>query len=141
MKTRCFNQKFKDFRLYGGKGITVFLPWVTSFARFFEDVGAKPTPRHSLDRHPNPRGNYEPGNVRWATAKEQARNWGSRNRLIAFEGKVQALSVWAEETGLKREVLRDRIDSGWTIRAALTTRAIKKRERLKDGTFAKAIVY
>ena len=38
------------------------------------NLGPKPSPKHSLDRYPNPGGNYEPGNIRWATAKEQRAN-------------------------------------------------------------------
>lgn len=138
MKTRCHNKRFKDFHLYGGKGITICEQWVHSFVAFFSDVGPKPTPKHSLDRFPNPQGNYEPGNVRWATPKEQARNWGTRNRLICFDGRTQPLSAWAEEIGIRREVLRDRLDSGWSIDTAITTPAIKQRTRLEDGTYAKA---
>lgn len=137
MRTRCNNSAFKDWHLYGGRGITVCEKW-GSFASFFADVGPKPTQRHSLDRHPNPHGNYDPGNVRWATPKEQARNWSRRNRRIAFEGRVMPLSAWAEETGLGREVLRDRLNSGWTIRRALTTPAIHERSRSLRGTFRKA---
>jgi len=137
MRTRCHNPAFKDWHLYGGRGITICARW-DSFAAFFEDLGTKPSPRHSLDRFPNPHGNYEPGNARWATPKEQARNWSKRNRRIAFDGRVMTLSAWAEETGLVREVLRDRLDSGWTIRRALTTPAIHNRQRTPGGTFAKA---
>jgi hypothetical protein len=140
MKTRCFNPNFKDFRLYGGRGITVCDRWRQSFVAFYSDMGSKPSPDHSLDRIKTD-GNYEPENCRWATAKEQARNWGSRNRLIAFEGRVLPLSQWAEEIGISREALRDRLDAGWTIKQALTMPPVRSRERLEDGTFAKTIGY
>jgi hypothetical protein len=74
MKNRCHNPKNKDFDSYGARGIKVCDEWRTSFKSFFDFVGPKPTPKHSIDRYPNNDGNYEPGNVRWATAKEQAAN-------------------------------------------------------------------
>lgn len=74
MKTRCFNPNFVDYHLYGGRGITVCNQWRSSFEVFLRDVGERPSPGHSLDRFPDMNGNYEPGNVRWATAIQQANN-------------------------------------------------------------------
>lgn len=138
MKVRCSNSNCKDWYLYGGRGISVCAKWRTSFEAFFQDVGARPSPTHSLDRYPNANGNYEPGNVRWATRKQQARNWSRRNRLFTHSGESLTLSEWAERLGMSRESLRDRIDGGWPISLALTTPPVRKRERLSDGTFAKA---
>lgn len=141
MKTRCYNPQFKDWHLYGGKGITVCGRWKLAFHYFFEDVGPRPSSLHSLDRFPNPDGNYEPGNVRWATRKEQARNWSSRNRRFALGSESLTLPEWAERLGMSRESLRDRIESGWSLELALSTPPIRDRKREEDGTFAKAIVY
>jgi hypothetical protein len=52
----------------------MFEPWQKSFARFLADVGLRPSYLHTIDRYPNRRGNYEPGNVRWATMKQQQEN-------------------------------------------------------------------
>ncbi len=78
MLDRCYNPKNKSYPLYGGRGVSVYLPWVESYTRFIEDVGYKTDPRLSLDRI-DVNGNYEPGNVRWATATEQARNRRARH--------------------------------------------------------------
>lgn len=73
MKFRCLSPKCEFYDRYGGRGIRVYEPWLTDFEAFFEHVGPRPTPRHSLDRIDNA-GHYEPGNVRWATYEEQNRN-------------------------------------------------------------------
>lgn len=53
--------------------VTIHPPWLASFLAFLGHVGLAPTPAHTLDRI-DPFGNYEPGNVRWATWEEQRRN-------------------------------------------------------------------
>lgn len=73
MKARCTKPNDKSFANYGGRGIRVCDAWQESFAAFFADVGARPSRKHSIDRVDND-GNYEPGNVRWATRSEQNAN-------------------------------------------------------------------
>lgn len=73
MKDRCLNPKSSNYPRWGGRGIKVHPEWAGDFMAFYLDVGPRPTPKHSLDRIDND-GNYEPGNVRWATKKEQADN-------------------------------------------------------------------
>lgn len=85
MRQRCFYKPNKKYALYGGRGITVCERW-NIFENFFEDMGRKPSPRHTLDRYPNNDGNYEPGNCRWATYTEQNRNRrNSRMVEIGYE--------------------------------------------------------
>lgn len=76
MMQRCYDVNNVAYHNYGGRGITVCERWhgEEGLKRFVEDMGPKPTPQHSIDRYPNNDGNYEPGNCRWATAKEQATN-------------------------------------------------------------------
>lgn len=73
-KQRCTNANSISYSNYGGRGIQFVFPSVRSFAEWVaENIGTKPSPKHSLDRIDNNR-HYEPGNLRWATSEEQARN-------------------------------------------------------------------
>lgn len=69
MLRRCYAPGDAAYKYYGAKGIRVVRRW-HDFCAFFADVGPKPTLKHELDRFPNVRGNYAPGNVQWVTHDE-----------------------------------------------------------------------
>jgi hypothetical protein len=73
MIERCRNPSNQRYADWGGRGISVCERWIDSFQSFYDDMGQKTSPRHSLDRIDND-GNYEPSNCRWATAREQRLN-------------------------------------------------------------------
>lgn len=77
MKRRCLNKGYRNYKRYGGRGITVCERWRTSFDDFLADMGRKPTPKHQIDRIDNDKG-YSPDNCRWATPKENCQNKSKR---------------------------------------------------------------
>lgn len=118
MMQRCYLQTNHAFQSYGGRGIKVCDKW-HKFEGFYADMGDPPFEGASLDRINND-GNYEPGNVRWATSLEQARN-NRRNVRYEFRGHNLLLVEWAEMIGLPRATLVSRVCLyGWPIERALT---------------------
>jgi hypothetical protein len=74
IKTRCYNPKaWKSYQYHGAYGVTMYAGWVDDFEAFAAYVGEPPTPLHTIDRK-DANGNYEPGNIRWATQHEQMQN-------------------------------------------------------------------
>ncbi len=118
-KGRCYNPTDKRYRLHGGRGIQMCEAWRNNFEQFLADIG--PRPAHtSLDRRDN-NGHYEPGNARWATAKEQGRNQQRTQRFV-YDGLALTLGEWTERTGLPESLLYYRIrTSHWSVAEALTT--------------------
>lgn len=107
MIDRCENPASEFYSAYGGRGISVCAAWRASFSAFFADVGPRPSPKHSVDRI-NVDGGYEPGNVRWATAKEQGRN-KRNNVIVTLGGHEMTRAEAAERIGWPYIKLRDRM--------------------------------
>jgi len=80
MLRRCHNPKHKNFKDYGGRGITICDRWLNSYEAFLEDMGEKPKGL-SLERENN-NGNYEPGNCKWATRTEQNNNKRNNIKIV-----------------------------------------------------------
>lgn len=119
MMARCYRPRAHGYANYGGRGIVVCLRW-HDFWLFVEDIPLRPSREFSLDRKDN-NGNYEPGNVRWATRKQQARNTRF-NRKLAFDGKTQTLEEWALELGFAKSTLFNRLRRGWSDERTLATK-------------------
>jgi hypothetical protein len=105
MVQRCTNPRNPDFAFYGGRGITLCERW-REFTYFLADVSAEigDCPRgHTLDRINND-GGYEPGNIRWATRREQAHN-SRRVRWLTANGVRANLDDWMIRLQVPRHVL------------------------------------
>lgn len=112
MKQRCTNPNDAGFHRYGGRGITVCERWQASFYNFEEDMGPKPSPKHSVERLDN-NGPYSPENCAWRTMKEQCKNKRS-NVLVEHNGKKITVKQLSEETGLPYSTLLARANAGQT---------------------------
>lgn len=118
MHSRCYTESDKRFQRYGGRGIKVCERW-HSFAAFLEDMGKAPSADHSIDRI-DVDGNYEPGNCRWATSKQQNRN-RTNNRIVEINDVAKPLAEWCEEYGVSYALVSKRLRRGWPPVEALTT--------------------
>ncbi len=124
MHGRCRNKNDKDhYPDYGGRGIKVCERWSgeDGFANFLADMGERPEGK-TLDRFPNGNGDYEPGNCRWATRKEQQRN-RRNNTILTCDGVSKCLAQWADDTGVSAVTITWRLQNGWPIEKALGTPA------------------
>lgn len=133
MIARCHRPTHRHYKDYGGRGISVCDDWRDSFELFAEHMGPRPSPEHSIDRVNNDDG-YHPGNVRWATRTEQARN--KRNSLLLSVGGnlVHAMDA-AKEAGVEYKTLHARMSRGWTHERALSEPVKLGRQKdLKHGT-------
>lgn len=121
MKARCSRPSVACYPNYGGRGIRVCERWESSFLAFYEDMGRKPSPQHSIDRIDND-GDYEPGNCRWATPAEQAcnRRPASNSRFVTAFGQTKTVSEWSRLTGISNSTLDGRLNRGWRPGRSLT---------------------
>lgn len=112
MMTRCNNPNYFEYHLYGGRGIKVCPEWHGNFAKFYEDMGPRPSPEHQLDRRDNSLG-YSKSNCYWATKTQNARN--KRNTImVEYKGELKPLSEWAEIHGLDYHAVFYRYQKGDT---------------------------
>jgi hypothetical protein len=113
MVNRCSNPKHPDWPNYGGRGITVSDRWRQSFESFLDDMGPRPAAGYSLDRINND-GPYAPGNCRWATKREQARNMRT-NTWLELDGQRKLTDEWAEVLGMSERTIYRRLRAGETL--------------------------
>lgn len=119
MLQRCTNPKNRSYKRYGGRGIKVCDRWL-KFENFYADIPRRPSPIHSLDRYPDNNGDYEPGNVRWATDSEQAHN-KTNNVNLTYLGETHCLTEWARILGIPLPTLHNRLRVGWSVEETLGT--------------------
>jgi len=116
MHARCLDQKHKRYKYYGGRGITICDRW-KEFKNFMLDMGRKPDPKFTIERN-DVNGNYEPGNCKWISRKDQGRN-RQNSVYVVYEGRKLLLIDLVEELGLSRSVVYGRLQGGWTLAQAI----------------------
>lgn len=123
IRNRCCNPNSVRYHWYGARGIGVYWQTFAEFRAYVEQhLGPRP-PGYSMDRIDNSKG-YEPGNIRWASPTQQARNT-RRNRLLTHAGVTQTLTEWSNETGIPISSIRGRLRLGWTVDDALTIPTVR----------------
>lgn len=121
MLSRCRNPKYKDYPLYGGRGISVCDDWLI-FENFYRDMGDRPVGM-SLDRIDNTHG-YCKKNCRWASERSQQRN--RRDNVFYEYGGIKAtLPDLCERFGADYNRAKNRIGRGWTIERAICEPPLK----------------
>jgi len=123
MLNRCRNPNSPAYPRYGKRGIKVCKRW-TKFKNFITDMGKRPYADFCIDRINND-GNYKPSNCRWTTRTNNTNNRspGYRSsRYVTFNNETLTVSEWAKRLGIKIHTLFHRLDRGWTIQRALTTK-------------------
>lgn len=120
MKQRCQDVSSKSYPRYGGAGVTVCARWA-DFSNFLADMGLRPTAEHSIDRFPDAAGNYEPGNCRWATRSEQARNKKTSLRVMVGDESVQLSDACERASQPYQRVFQRIYKLGWTPERALSS--------------------
>lgn len=105
-KRRACDPRCKAYPEYGGRGITMSREWCNSFGSFYQDMGPKPTPTHTLERIDND-GPYSKENCIWADRTAQSNN--RRNNIcLEYLGRTQTLAQWCTELGYDYETIRSR---------------------------------
>lgn len=115
MKKRCLNKNDRNYKNYGGRGITMCERWL-EFQNFLEDMGERPDGK-SLDRIDN-NGNYCKENCKWSTRKEQNNN-SRHNTYFTKDGETLSLKEWSDKLNIPYSRIIYRIMNGWTYEQAI----------------------
>jgi hypothetical protein len=122
MISRCRLQNRTGSKNYSLKGISVCQRWL-EFENFFEDMGDVPSGMHSIERNDSD-GNYELGNCKWATPREQRHN--TRDAIhVTYNGESKPLSVLAEQHGVKYHTAYSRMRKGLSLDLVLSPGSLR----------------
>ncbi len=133
MNQRCYNKNNRYYHRYGGRGIEVCTEWrgKGGFLSFYQHIGPRPTPQHSLGRIDN-NGNYVPGNVRWETVQQQSTNT-VRCKEFTIGGATKCIAEWARIAGVDDKTMARRIEAGWPTDRLLSPPEKHQYDHLVNG--------
>lgn len=138
MMDRCYNPECEAYPNYGGRGIVVCEAW-HSIEAFIAGLPAGYQEGLEIDRRDND-GNYEPGNVRWATRSENTDNRRT-GASLEWRGRTQSVDRWAKETGINRATIDTRLQAGWPIDQVLSAAPMSPGERMAKARAARLLTH
>lgn len=128
MKHRCYDIKNKDYKFYGGRGISICNEWL-DFIPFHDwAMSHGYCDNLSIDRIDNDKG-YSPSNCRWATVLEQAHNRrrsGRTGALFTINNETKSIAEWARYFGIQYNIVWKRLRNGRDVEKAFTTPKLSK---------------
>lgn len=132
MMNRCYNPKNKVFHNYGGRGIVVCAEWhdFLAFKKYVENLPHYRKKGFSIDRKNN-NGNYEPGNIQWASKIEQANN-RKTNLYLTLNGTTRTVIQWSRILGIGDGTIRFRFRKGWSVEKILSKKDWRRPKTSKD---------
>lgn len=131
IKARCTIKSARGYDGYGGRGIVVCERWFGSFQNFFDDMGPRPSKKHTIERKDND-GPYSPENCEWVTIETQSRNT-RRTRLFTHDGVTLCAKDWSKRIGIKYVTFIARLKSGVSIEEIVRAENRAKRMITFDG--------
>jgi len=124
------NPNNPQYQLYQRLGLDVGNAWDT-FTEFYDYVvnklGMPPGNEYKLIRKNQTR-SWEPGNLKWGTAKEQGQRY-AKNIFIRYQGQMRSISDWAESLGMNASTLSSRYRRGWPLKQVFSTTLIKPKNK------------
>lgn len=127
MRQRCYSEKAKNYKNYGGKGIKICDKWKNNFVNFCDWALENGYQENlTIDRiHTD--GNYEPNNCRWTTMAEQENNRGN-NVSIEYNGENKTLKQWSKELNIPYSTVYSRYSKGLSIDEILSKKDLRRRK-------------
>lgn len=122
MKQRCTNPRHRQFKHYGGRGISLDPKWRT-FVGFYEDMGDAPLGR-DIDRIDNNAG-YCKANCRWTTRQENENN-KRNNVVVEYRGERFTVAQLARRVGSTHDFIYKRLQRGWSVDRAVETPSLRR---------------
>jgi hypothetical protein len=124
MRQRCSNEKCKDYRNYGGRGIKICGDW-DDYSNFHEWALSSGYYKGLTIERVDVNGDYSPSNCTWVANEKQALNTRKINK-VEYKGKTMTLREVSEATGVNLNTLKNRMNKGLTLEESLNASKVSK---------------